>query len=199
MFTGQSVDNRTPKQKNTAKQRELPQQAEMFSQRELAVFGANGRPRMPLSPKTRLELVMQDVRTQEEKDRDLQMESEKRTYLLPGFEMFAPSHYEMPAAADEGPNETNPLTQEAPFIILANTEAGMEIRLNLPGASICEFFPEGIQSMEASIEAVGALLLQMWSTRERLQGDEMRLEIAFELVAAQVTLMANCLQIICAE
>ena len=39
---------------------------------------------LPLSPKTRLELAMEDPRTEEEKAQDLQREVEKQTYpMLP--------------------------------------------------------------------------------------------------------------------
>jgi hypothetical protein len=70
MFTGELVDTRTPKQKRNAKRRQQPQQQEMFSQRELAQFGVRANPKMPLSPKTRLELAMEDPRTPEEIEDD---------------------------------------------------------------------------------------------------------------------------------
>ena len=40
-------------------------------------------PKLPISPKTRIELAIEDGRTQEEKERDLQREIEKRIYPLP--------------------------------------------------------------------------------------------------------------------
>jgi len=52
MFTGDLVDNRTRKQKKKAKEQQRPKQTEMFSQREMAQFGVNPRPQLPLSPKT---------------------------------------------------------------------------------------------------------------------------------------------------
>lgn len=54
MFSGDLVDNRTPQQKKQDKARAQPRQIEMFAQRELAQFGVNPRPLMPLSPHTRL-------------------------------------------------------------------------------------------------------------------------------------------------
>jgi hypothetical protein len=57
----------------------------MFSQRELAQFGVRAHPKLPISPKTRIELAIEDRRTQEEKERDLRREIEKRTYPLPGI------------------------------------------------------------------------------------------------------------------
>jgi hypothetical protein len=41
---------------------------------------------LPLSPKTRLELLIEDLRTEEEKERDFQREVEKRSYRLPGID-----------------------------------------------------------------------------------------------------------------
>ena len=58
---------------------------EIFSQRELALFGANGRPLLPIAPKTRIELMIEDRRTEEEKERALQREIQKRTYPIPGI------------------------------------------------------------------------------------------------------------------
>lgn len=83
LFSQELVDTRTKTQKKKAKVREAPRQAEMFSQRDLAVFGANGRPRLPISPKTRIELAIQDARSQEEIDRQLQREIEENTYPMP--------------------------------------------------------------------------------------------------------------------
>ena len=82
MFTGDLVDTRTRKQKKKEKEQQKPRQTEMFSQRELAQFGVNPRPQLPLSPKTRLELIMEDHRTEEEKAAAIQREAEKRNYHL---------------------------------------------------------------------------------------------------------------------
>lgn len=83
LFSSELVDTRTSKQKKKAKAAEAPRQVEMFSQRQLAVFGANGRPRLPISPKTRIELAIQDARSQEEIDRQLQRVIEENTYPMP--------------------------------------------------------------------------------------------------------------------
>jgi hypothetical protein len=83
LFSSELVDTRTSKQKKKAKAAEAPRQVEMFSQRQLAVFGANGRPRLPISPKTRIELAIQDARSQEEIERQLQREIEENTYPMP--------------------------------------------------------------------------------------------------------------------
>ena len=75
MFTRKLVDTRTRKQKKKAQEQEQPKQAEMFSQREMAQFGVQAHPKIPLSPKTKLELALQDMRTEEEKERDFQKRS----------------------------------------------------------------------------------------------------------------------------
>ena len=85
MFTRKLVDTRTRKQKKKAKEQEQPNQAEMFSQREMAQFGVQANPKIPLSPKTRLELALQDMRTEEEKEQDFQREVEERSYRLLGI------------------------------------------------------------------------------------------------------------------
>lgn len=83
LFNQELVDTRTKTQKKKAKTREAPRQVEMFSQRELAVFGANGRPRLAISPKTRIELAIQDARNEEEIARQLQRDIEENTYPMP--------------------------------------------------------------------------------------------------------------------
>lgn len=82
MFSGDLVDNRTSQQKKQDKARAQPRQIEMFAQRELAQFGVNPRPLMPLSPHTRLLLFAHDPRTAEQIEQDTQQEAEKRTFQL---------------------------------------------------------------------------------------------------------------------
>ncbi len=82
LFTGESVDNRSPKQKRLAKEQDKPQQAMMFSQRDMAQFGVEAHPKLPLSPKTRLELMIEDHRTEEEKAEAIQQEAMKKNYRL---------------------------------------------------------------------------------------------------------------------
>lgn len=92
MFSGELVDNRTRQQKQQDKVRAQPKQTEMFSQREIAQFGVNPNPLMPLSPNTRLLLIPEDPRTEEEIEQDRQHEAEKRT-----VQMFAePATMEAP-------------------------------------------------------------------------------------------------------
>lgn len=82
MFSGKLVDNRTRQQKRQDKAREQPKQIEMFSQREIAQFGVNPNPLMPLSPNTRLLLIPEDPRTEEEIEQDRLQEAEKRTVQM---------------------------------------------------------------------------------------------------------------------
>lgn len=91
LFTGELLDTRSAKQKKEAAQAAGPRQAEMFSQRDLAQFGVQAHPQIPLSPKTRLELAMQDMRTPEEKEQDVQREIQEHSYRLPGLEEAADS------------------------------------------------------------------------------------------------------------
>lgn len=82
MFTGDLVDNRTGGQKRADKEREQPQQTEMFGQREIAQFGVRARPQMSVSPHTKLVLIAEDPRTPEEVERDLQRAAEALTYQM---------------------------------------------------------------------------------------------------------------------
>lgn len=82
MFSGELVDNRTRKQKKADKQRQQPTQTEMFSQREIAQFGVNPRPLMPLSPNTKLLLIPEDPRSDEEIEADRQRAAEEQTFQL---------------------------------------------------------------------------------------------------------------------
>lgn len=82
MFTGELVDRRNRKQKKRDSERTQPRQAEMFSQREVAQFGVTARPKIPLSPKTRIELALEDRRTEEEKEAAEKRFIEEKTYQL---------------------------------------------------------------------------------------------------------------------
>jgi hypothetical protein len=82
LFSGELVDNRTAKQKRLDREQGKPQQAMMFSQREMAQFGVDPRPKLPISPKTRLELLVEDHRTEEEIAAAIQAEALKQNYRL---------------------------------------------------------------------------------------------------------------------
>lgn len=82
MFTGELVDNRSCREKKRDKERTRPRQPELFSQREVAQFGAKARPKIPLSPKTRIELAAEDPRSEEEKAESERRALEEKTYKL---------------------------------------------------------------------------------------------------------------------
>jgi hypothetical protein len=97
MFSGELIDTRTRKQKKREAELKKPVQTEMFSQRELAQFGIRANPQIPISPKTRIELALQDLRSEEEKEEARRREIERRSYRLPGFEedMVPPTDEEL--------------------------------------------------------------------------------------------------------
>lgn len=75
LFTGELVDNRSAKQRRSDKEKDGPQQGMMFSQRDMAQFGVEAHPKLPISPKTRLELMIEDHRTEEERAADIQRQA----------------------------------------------------------------------------------------------------------------------------
>ena len=78
MFTGEWDDARNSRQKKLDREREQPKQQEMFSPREVLQFGVNPHPPLPMPP-GKLELILVDTRTDEEKERDLQRAAEEQT------------------------------------------------------------------------------------------------------------------------
>ena len=82
MFTGELDDTRTRWQKRLDREREQPDQLEMFSQRDIAQFGVRAHPLLPLSPNTRLLLIPEDPRTDEEIERDTLRQAETRTHQM---------------------------------------------------------------------------------------------------------------------
>jgi hypothetical protein len=84
MLTGELDDKRSRRQKALDRKRDQPQQMEMFSQRDLAQFGVRAHPQMSLSPHTRLVLISEDPRTEEEIERDRQLEAERNTRQMFG-------------------------------------------------------------------------------------------------------------------
>lgn len=64
---------------------------ELFSQRDLAQFGVTARPRMPISPNTKLELQTQDPRSNEQKQQAARHEQEAHTLPMFNDAEVAPS------------------------------------------------------------------------------------------------------------
>ena len=89
--TGELVDTRSQAQKKRAKALTQSKQAEMFSQREMAQFGVTAHPKLPLSPKTKLELTMYDPRSDAEKAQQMQQEVEENTIPMPWVVAALPS------------------------------------------------------------------------------------------------------------
>jgi hypothetical protein len=86
MFTGELVDTRTRKQKQTTTKKEKPQQLGMFAPREVAQFGVHARPSLPAINSRGMPIGMaleiQDPRTEEDKEHDRMKAAEKATYAL---------------------------------------------------------------------------------------------------------------------
>ena len=66
MFTGEIVDTRTRKQKRNAKRKKFAQPS-LFPRGQYIQFGEDADPQLSISPHTRLELQIEDPRTEEEK------------------------------------------------------------------------------------------------------------------------------------
>ncbi len=81
MFTGALVAPRTQPQKKRDEQ-QRPQQAEMFSQRDIAQFGIKAKPLIAITSWTRLALISEDPRSPGEKESDLQREVEEQTHQM---------------------------------------------------------------------------------------------------------------------
>lgn len=81
MFSSEWKDMRSRTQRQRDRQRNLPQQEEMFSQREFGQY-VNPHPKMKFHPDEKLELSIQDPRTPEEIERDQWREIEKQTYRM---------------------------------------------------------------------------------------------------------------------
>ncbi len=77
LFTGQAVDARTRVQKQLDRDQAKPRQTELFAQREIAQFGVRANPHFPLSEHTKLVLIREDPRTDEEVECDRLREAER--------------------------------------------------------------------------------------------------------------------------
>ncbi len=82
LFTGETENRRTRKQRQADRQRALPQQLEMFSQREVAQSGVKANPHIPLSGNVKPLLIPEGPRTPEEVERDLQRQTERNTHPM---------------------------------------------------------------------------------------------------------------------
>jgi hypothetical protein len=78
LFTGAKVDTRTRDQKARDRERHIPRQLLMFTQRDIAQTDVNPHPRMDVSP-GRLRLIAEDPRTEEEIEQDLLRQAQAMT------------------------------------------------------------------------------------------------------------------------
>jgi len=97
IFSGELVDTRSAAQKRRDLEALQPRQMEMFSQRDVAQFGVNAHPLLPLSPNTKLLLIPEDPRTEEEMERDLQRAAEQQTYRMFETPPLSPDEDSQPA------------------------------------------------------------------------------------------------------
>ena len=114
MFSGALVDTRSASQRARDRERERPQQTEMFSQRDLAQFGVRAHPQMFLSAETKLVLISEDPRTDEERECDSLLAAQKQTYPL-----FAEPAVLLPEHLTEAANLSVPLSSVG---MIENTE-----------------------------------------------------------------------------
>lgn len=79
LFSGELVDNRSDYQKRLDREREKPQQQSLFSAHQAVELARHARPWLAATPQPSLVLEVQDVRTEEERDREVMREAEKLT------------------------------------------------------------------------------------------------------------------------
>lgn len=79
MFLQDYVDNRSAGQKRKDRERQKLQQASLFSIHDMAQMTANARPWLNQMPQPPLELEIQEVRTEEEIERDRRREAQALT------------------------------------------------------------------------------------------------------------------------
>jgi hypothetical protein len=82
MFTGEVVDKRNRRQKKLDKESSQPRQTSMFSLKETVQLGVQARPWLNSLPRPQMVLEREDIRTDEEKERDLLREAEALTGSL---------------------------------------------------------------------------------------------------------------------
>lgn len=122
LFSGTWVDNRSESQKKAEQERTQPAQMTLFRQREIAQFGVRAHPQMPLSPHTKLVLIAEDPRTEEEKERDLQRAAQALTSkLFPDEAQETVRHTSSlePPPRDALPDEPPETSADAPQVRLA--------------------------------------------------------------------------------
>lgn len=84
LFSGELVDNRSDYQKRVDKERQQPQQPGLFTPHDEFRLAQNVRPWLAQMPQPHLVLEIQDVRSEEERDREIMKASERLTQPLFG-------------------------------------------------------------------------------------------------------------------
>jgi hypothetical protein len=82
LFTHELVDTRSDHQRRLDREREQPRQQELFPLTEVVQFGQRARPWLANVPIAPLTLEIQDLRTEEERDRDEMRAAEQLTQPL---------------------------------------------------------------------------------------------------------------------
>ena len=82
LFTGELLDARSRRQKQADRRLAQPAQGELFPACDVAQFGVDPRPLLPLGPDNTLRLVSEDPRTPAEQEREVEQEARERTYQL---------------------------------------------------------------------------------------------------------------------
>ena len=119
LFTGQLVDNRSPHRKRLDAEQCRPQQMTLISLKETVQPGISARPWLKNLPRPKLELVREDIRTEEEKERDLMREAEALTGSLFGAMLadLTAEYKEVEAITDESADPDDELTEDNDVMI----------------------------------------------------------------------------------
>lgn len=99
MFSGELVDARSRIQKSRNREASQPKQTAMFSARETVQLGVSARPWLKDLARPTLTLEVQDLRTDEEKERDRWREAEALT--TPMFVNEDSTHDTQPVNGDQ--------------------------------------------------------------------------------------------------
>jgi hypothetical protein len=82
MFTGELVDTRTARQKRQDREWAQGKQLFLFSQQDIAQFGVNPHPLLPIPAQAKAGPLFEDRRTEEEIEQDRQRAAEEKTYQM---------------------------------------------------------------------------------------------------------------------
>ncbi|MBL8163275.1 MAG: hypothetical protein JNJ61_14910 [Anaerolineae bacterium] len=189
LFSGELVDTRTATQKQADLQREQPQQTEMFRQRDVAQFGVRARPQMSLSPHTKLVLIAEDPRTEEEIERDHLRQAQELTAAL--FPADRPP--ELPPALLDTALTTSPsvveTAQEESEVIEDNPPEALPPAPPLPSKySAYVELVKAAEEQAGTLSATSAMLLSQRITLSAAMFDAKRAGLNDTEIATAVTI-----------